>query len=66
MEGPGTLPMPDKALAVKRAPVACRRCRRLRTKCVYKDLEPPCVGCTDSGLGQDWLVTDSMVNGFMC
>ncbi|KAE8552445.1 hypothetical protein EYB25_006339 [Talaromyces marneffei] len=33
-----------------RATVACRRCRRLRTKCVYSNGKPPCEGCNRAGL----------------
>ncbi|RDW60578.1 hypothetical protein BP6252_11961 [Coleophoma cylindrospora] len=33
----------------KRAPVACRRCRRLRSKCVHESSVPPCELCKSAG-----------------
>ncbi|KAH8653222.1 hypothetical protein BGZ60DRAFT_460984 [Tricladium varicosporioides] len=33
----------------RRAPIACRRCRRLRTKCIHENADPPCQSCKNSG-----------------
>ncbi|KAL2753952.1 hypothetical protein ACRALDRAFT_2108436 [Sodiomyces alcalophilus JCM 7366] len=35
----------------RRAPIACRRCRRLRSKCVHEKANPPCKACEEAGLG---------------
>ncbi|KAK4194554.1 hypothetical protein QBC40DRAFT_32621 [Triangularia verruculosa] len=47
------LPQVPPAPPVKRrAPIACRRCRRMRSKCHQTDKgKPPCQACTDAGLG---------------
>ncbi|ODA83206.2 hypothetical protein RJ55_01717 [Drechmeria coniospora] len=34
----------------RRAPIACRRCRRMRSKCVHDNATPPCKSCNDAGL----------------
>lgn len=41
----------DSRPAVKhrRAPVACRRCRRLRSKCQHHNAKPPCIPCYEAG-----------------
>ncbi|KAM0562750.1 hypothetical protein ACHAPJ_001590 [Fusarium lateritium] len=36
----------------RRAPKACRRCRRMRSKCV-NGAEPPCKACLEAGLSAD-------------
>ncbi|KAL8338559.1 hypothetical protein RB598_007076 [Gaeumannomyces tritici] len=42
-----------EAAAIKRrAPIACRRCRRMRSKCVH-DRKPPCDSCKAAGLGPE-------------
>ncbi|KAL2210249.1 hypothetical protein CC79DRAFT_1319187 [Sarocladium strictum] len=33
----------------RRGTVACRRCRRLRTKCIHEGVEPPCEACRLAG-----------------
>ncbi|KAI5467791.1 hypothetical protein BGZ63DRAFT_344761 [Mariannaea sp. PMI_226] len=35
----------------RRAPIACRRCRRMRSKCLHDKAVPPCRACLDAGLG---------------
>ncbi|ROT40913.1 hypothetical protein SODALDRAFT_343122 [Sodiomyces alkalinus F11] len=35
----------------RRAPIACRRCRRLRSKCIHEKASPPCKACEEAGLG---------------
>ncbi|KAL2136412.1 hypothetical protein VTI74DRAFT_3846 [Chaetomium olivicolor] len=35
----------------RRAPIACRRCRRMRSKCLHEKAQPPCRACLDAGLG---------------
>ncbi|KPM46496.1 hypothetical protein AK830_g159 [Neonectria ditissima] len=41
---------PDQATAAKRRnPVACRRCRRLRSKCIHQTVDPPCEACRLAG-----------------
>ncbi|KAK3311396.1 uncharacterized protein B0T15DRAFT_548868 [Chaetomium strumarium] len=34
----------------RRAPIACRRCRRMRSKCLHERAQPPCRACLDAGL----------------
>lgn len=36
-------------IKLKRAPVACKRCRRLRGKCVHESAKPPCDACRLAG-----------------
>ncbi|RDW80196.1 hypothetical protein BP6252_04834 [Coleophoma cylindrospora] len=36
-------------IKLKRAPVACKRCRRLRGKCVHESANPPCDACRLAG-----------------
>ncbi|ETS84928.1 hypothetical protein PFICI_02953 [Pestalotiopsis fici W106-1] len=33
----------------RRAPIACRRCRRMRSKCLH-DKNPPCTSCLEAGV----------------
>ncbi|KYK57950.1 hypothetical protein DCS_04963 [Drechmeria coniospora] len=41
----------------RRAPIACRRCRRMRSKCVHDNATPPCKSCNDAGLpAKAWYV----------
>ncbi|KAF7555262.1 hypothetical protein G7Z17_g2315 [Cylindrodendrum hubeiense] len=41
-----------QAVAAKRRnPVACRRCRRLRSKCIHQSVDPPCDACRLAGPG---------------
>ncbi|KAL1706778.1 hypothetical protein EV121DRAFT_289163 [Schizophyllum commune] len=44
--GTSARPPPVK---LKRGSVACKRCRRLRSKCVHENATPPCVSCRDAG-----------------
>ncbi|KKY23857.1 putative n-carbamoylsarcosine amidase [Phaeomoniella chlamydospora] len=37
------------AVKHRRAPVACRRCRRLRSKCLHTNAKPPCGPCYEAG-----------------
>ncbi|KAK4155157.1 hypothetical protein C8A00DRAFT_42210 [Chaetomidium leptoderma] len=39
------------AVIRRRAPIACRRCRRMRSKCVHDKATPPCRPCGEAGLG---------------
>ncbi|KAH7409581.1 hypothetical protein BKA64DRAFT_571596 [Cadophora sp. MPI-SDFR-AT-0126] len=39
----------DSDKPTKRAPVACKRCRRLRVKCIHEGTVPPCIGCRKAG-----------------
>nr|XP_036589160.1 uncharacterized protein CTRU02_01207 [Colletotrichum truncatum]KAF6800802.1 hypothetical protein CTRU02_01207 [Colletotrichum truncatum] len=34
----------------RRAPIACRRCRRMRSKCIHDKAQPPCKSCAEAGL----------------
>lgn len=34
----------------RRAPIACRRCRRMRSKCQHDKAQPPCKSCKEAGL----------------
>ncbi|KAJ3578167.1 hypothetical protein NPX13_g2397 [Xylaria arbuscula] len=36
----------------RRAPIACRRCRRLRSKCLH-DKAPPCKACKEAGVPEE-------------
>lgn len=36
-------------IKLKRAGVACKRCRRLRGKCTHEGAKPPCVACREAG-----------------
>ncbi|KAL2259426.1 hypothetical protein VTK26DRAFT_6901 [Humicola hyalothermophila] len=49
-------PAPAPPVAIRRrAPIACRRCRRMRSKCLHDKSKPPCRACLDAGLGPaDW------------
>ncbi|KAG7108331.1 hypothetical protein HYQ45_007269 [Verticillium longisporum] len=40
-----------KAPVKRRAPIACRRCRRMRSKCIHEKASPPCNACKEAGLG---------------
>ncbi|GAP86614.1 putative related to general repressor of transcription [Rosellinia necatrix] len=44
----GPTPQPVK----RRAPIACRRCRRLRSKCLH-DKAPPCKACKEAGVPEE-------------
>ncbi|KAK3394123.1 hypothetical protein B0H63DRAFT_36844 [Podospora didyma] len=35
----------------RRSPIACRRCRRMRSKCLHDKAKAPCNACRDAGLG---------------
>ncbi|KAH6900781.1 hypothetical protein B0T10DRAFT_393556, partial [Thelonectria olida] len=60
---PVSVPVPDAddaddasragggAVIKRRAPIACRRCRRMRSKCVHDKATPPCKACFEAGLG---------------
>ncbi|KAH7161342.1 hypothetical protein EDB81DRAFT_641838, partial [Dactylonectria macrodidyma] len=55
---PDTAPAPGavaaagtaSAIIKRRAPIACRRCRRMRSKCIHDKAQPPCKACLESGL----------------
>ncbi|KAI3527351.1 hypothetical protein CSPX01_17038 [Colletotrichum filicis] len=34
----------------RRSPIACRRCRRMRSKCVHEKGQPPCKSCAEAGI----------------
>ncbi|KAI5464086.1 hypothetical protein BGZ63DRAFT_421165 [Mariannaea sp. PMI_226] len=46
---PGPSPEPTSVLTKRRGTVACRRCRRLRSKCIHKGSIPPCDACQLAG-----------------
>ncbi|KAI6370003.1 hypothetical protein MCOR25_004345 [Pyricularia grisea] len=53
LEGNGSGERDTGDVVVKRrAPIACKRCRRMRSKCIH-DKKPPCKSCKDAGLGAD-------------
>ncbi|KAK0633590.1 hypothetical protein B0T14DRAFT_507311 [Immersiella caudata] len=35
----------------RRSPIACRRCRRMRSKCVHEKGKSPCQACAEAGIG---------------
>ncbi|KAM7220089.1 hypothetical protein V8F06_004603 [Rhypophila decipiens] len=35
----------------RRSPIACRRCRRMRSKCLHEKGKAPCQACQEAGLG---------------
>ncbi|KAK8005188.1 hypothetical protein PG990_011225 [Apiospora arundinis] len=37
----------------RRAPIACRRCRRMRSKCIHDKNNGPCQGCVEAGKPDD-------------
>ncbi|ORY67603.1 fungal-specific transcription factor domain-containing protein [Pseudomassariella vexata] len=38
----------------RRAPIACRRCRRMRSKCLHENgKQPPCKSCLESGVPEE-------------
>ncbi|PHH80997.1 hypothetical protein CDD83_3655 [Cordyceps sp. RAO-2017] len=43
----------DAPAIKRRAPIACRRCRRMRSKCIHEKAKPPCKSCLDAGLGPE-------------
>lgn len=50
VDEPRSRALADQAIAVKRRnPVACRRCRRLRSKCLHQSIDPPCDACKLAG-----------------
>ncbi|KAF2970674.1 hypothetical protein GQX73_g2885 [Xylaria multiplex] len=50
---PDNSTVPPPAPPVKRrAPIACRRCRRLRSKCMH-DKAPPCKACKEAGVPEE-------------
>ncbi|CCF33732.1 hypothetical protein CH063_05865 [Colletotrichum higginsianum] len=34
----------------RRAPIACKRCRRMRSKCMHEKGQPPCKSCAEAGI----------------
>ncbi|KAK4133360.1 hypothetical protein BT67DRAFT_462911 [Trichocladium antarcticum] len=44
---PGAAPA---AAIRRRAPIACRRCRRMRSKCLHDKANPPCQSCAEAGI----------------
>ncbi|KAI1814583.1 hypothetical protein GGS20DRAFT_403986 [Poronia punctata] len=49
--GPGAVTLP-LASVKRRAPIACRRCRRLRSKCIH-DKVAPCKGCREANVADE-------------
>ncbi|KAI0805121.1 hypothetical protein GGR55DRAFT_298860 [Xylaria sp. FL0064] len=45
-------PLPPPPPVKRRAPIACRRCRRLRSKCMH-DKAPPCKACKEAGVPEE-------------
>jgi hypothetical protein len=43
----------DSPVIKRRAPIACRRCRRMRSKCLHDKGMPPCKACQEFGLGPE-------------
>ncbi|KAI1437020.1 hypothetical protein GGR50DRAFT_692742 [Xylaria sp. CBS 124048] len=43
---------PPQAAVKRRAPIACRRCRRLRSKCIH-DKSAPCKACKEAGVSEE-------------
>ncbi|KAL2692122.1 hypothetical protein Neosp_002528 [[Neocosmospora] mangrovei] len=44
---------PSASVIKRRAPIACRRCRRMRSKCIHDRAQPPCKACLEAGLGAE-------------
>ncbi|KAM5348792.1 hypothetical protein ACJ41O_008615 [Fusarium nematophilum] len=44
---------PSASAIKRRAPIACRRCRRMRSKCIHDRAQPPCKACLEAGLGAE-------------
>ncbi|KIH94650.1 transcription factor [Sporothrix brasiliensis 5110] len=47
---PATVGNNAQRIIKRRSPVACRRCRRMRSKCVHNGAKPPCEGCRAAGV----------------
>ncbi|KAK8024040.1 hypothetical protein PG993_012106 [Apiospora rasikravindrae] len=51
---PASTQVPTSSAPIKRrAPIACRRCRRMRSKCIHDKNNGPCQGCIESGKPDD-------------
>lgn len=48
----GNAALPPQPSVKRRAPIACRRCRRLRSKCIH-DKAPPCKACKEAGVPEE-------------
>ncbi|KAJ2903711.1 hypothetical protein MKZ38_009449 [Zalerion maritima] len=46
-------PASGSAPIKRRSPIACRRCRRMRSKCIHDKATPPCKACNEAGLGAE-------------
>ncbi|KFG80430.1 hypothetical protein MANI_012958 [Metarhizium anisopliae] len=59
VDGGASVASQGQAPAIKRrSPIACRRCRRMRSKCVHEKGKPPCKSCHEAGIpAEEWLVT---------
>ncbi|POR34210.1 Putative transcriptional regulatory protein [Tolypocladium paradoxum] len=40
----------DAPTIKRRAPIACRRCRRMRSKCIHDKGQPPCKSCGEANI----------------
>ncbi|KAI1870867.1 uncharacterized protein JN550_005013 [Neoarthrinium moseri] len=49
--GSGKFP-PSGGPIKRRAPIACRRCRRMRSKCLHEK-DPPCKSCLEAGVPEE-------------
>ncbi|KAI0113845.1 hypothetical protein F4776DRAFT_333241 [Hypoxylon sp. NC0597] len=47
-----TNPDPNAPPIKRRAPIACRRCRRMRSKCIH-DKKPPCKSCLEANVPEE-------------
>ncbi|EXU97654.1 fungal specific transcription factor domain protein [Metarhizium robertsii] len=51
VDGGASVASQGQAPAIKRrSPIACRRCRRMRSKCVHEKGKPPCKSCHEAGI----------------
>lgn len=48
----GFPPASGEAVIKRRAPIACKRCRRMRSKCLH-DKKPPCKSCKEAGIAAE-------------
>ncbi|KAI2468158.1 hypothetical protein F4781DRAFT_422875 [Annulohypoxylon bovei var. microspora] len=49
---PTANPDPNAPPIKRRAPIACRRCRRMRSKCIH-DKAPPCKSCLEANVPEE-------------
>ncbi|KAG8420559.1 hypothetical protein J3459_010966 [Metarhizium acridum] len=51
VDGGASAASQGQAPAIKRrSPIACRRCRRMRSKCIHEKGKPPCKSCHEAGI----------------